>query len=185
MWLSRNHNGRWVGLRGGDIAVSIAINVPAVFDFIRTRLEDVVRASGRPDAEAAIKRVRRTSQGGRGRGPDHAQRPPPPVSPFPRRPAAGGRRWENAKSIANLNTAIEAGGERIRRRGLHAVINNPYLANAARRLPAAVVGTGIRLQSRHPDPAARKANSDALGSIRGAGRYNRPGEPLWPASGGS
>ena len=61
--------------------------------------------------------------------------------------AAGGRRWEGAGWLTNVNSSLAAGQSSIRARAQHASLNNPHAARAASAWVANVVGIGIRPQS--------------------------------------
>lgn len=61
--------------------------------------------------------------------------------------AAGGRRWEGAGWLTNVNQSLAAGQHSIRARAQHAALNNPHAARAASAWTANVVGIGIRPQS--------------------------------------
>lgn len=69
--------------------------------------------------------------------------------------AAGGRRWEGAQTIPNLNSAIFAGGVRTRHRAAYHALNNPVAASAVNAWVANLVGCGIRPRPRHPSDAVR------------------------------
>lgn len=69
--------------------------------------------------------------------------------------AAGGRRWESARTLDNINAAIFAGARTAARRGAHYARNNPWIANGVSALASNIVGAGIKPQSQHPDPRAR------------------------------
>lgn len=71
--------------------------------------------------------------------------------------AAGGRRWEGAKSIPSMETATRVASMPLRRRARYYVANNPWAANAASSFAANMVGAGIKPQSQHPNPAIRRA----------------------------
>lgn len=70
--------------------------------------------------------------------------------------SAGGRRWDGAKSISNLNATVAAAGTTLRRRGAYYARNNAWLARGINALVANTVGTGIKPQSRHPDQGIRE-----------------------------
>ena len=74
----------------------------------------------------------------------------------------GGRRWDSAPSISNLNASLDAGGPAIRRRGAYYARNNPHVSNAINAHVANIIGTGIRPRSRHPDPEMRKRLNSAF-----------------------
>jgi lambda family phage portal protein len=61
--------------------------------------------------------------------------------------AAGGRRWEGAGWLTNVNQSLAAGQHSIRARATHAALNNPHAARAASAWTANVIGAGIRPQS--------------------------------------
>lgn len=61
--------------------------------------------------------------------------------------AAGGRRWEGAGWLTNVNSSLAAGQHSIRARAHHAALNNAHAARAAASWTANVVGIGIRPQS--------------------------------------
>ena len=69
--------------------------------------------------------------------------------------AGGGRRWTNAKTLNNLNTAILAGDNPAAHRTAHAVRNNPWAASAITAVVSALVGTGLKPRPQHPDPEVR------------------------------
>lgn len=70
--------------------------------------------------------------------------------------AGGGRRWQGAQTLDNLNSAILAGAGTLRRRGRYYTANNAWASHAADEWVSSLVGTGIVPQSQHPDPATRK-----------------------------
>lgn len=70
--------------------------------------------------------------------------------------AAGGRRWEGAKSITNMEAATRAASMSLRQRARYAAANNPWAANAAGSFVANLVGTGIKPQSQHPNAQVRR-----------------------------
>jgi len=69
--------------------------------------------------------------------------------------AGGGRRWEGARTVDGLNTAILAGATTAARRAGWYARNNPWVAAAVDSLVGNVVGAGIKPQSTHPDRAVR------------------------------
>jgi len=69
--------------------------------------------------------------------------------------AAGGRRWEQARSIDSLNTTILASASTAARRAGWYARNNPWVAAAVDSLAGNVIGAGIKPQSLHPDRAVR------------------------------
>ncbi len=70
--------------------------------------------------------------------------------------AGGGRRWESARTVDGLNTAILAGATTAARRAGWYARNNPWVAAAVDSLVGNVVGAGIKPQSTHPDRAVRE-----------------------------
>ena len=70
--------------------------------------------------------------------------------------AGGGRRWESAKTVDGLNTAILAGATTAARRAGWYARNNPWVAAAVDSLVGNVVGAGIKPQSTHPDREVRE-----------------------------
>lgn len=64
--------------------------------------------------------------------------------------AGGGRRWRDARTIANLNDSILAGGRTAAQRAAYAARNNPYAAAAVQTWCANLIGSGIKPQSQHP-----------------------------------
>uniref|UniRef100_UPI0040483531 phage portal protein n=1 Tax=Yoonia sp. TaxID=2212373 RepID=UPI0040483531 len=70
--------------------------------------------------------------------------------------AAGGRRWEGARTVDGLNSAILAGATTAARRAGWYARNNPWVAAAVDSLVGNVVGAGIKPQSTHPDRAVRE-----------------------------
>ncbi|MEZ5751935.1 MAG: phage portal protein [Paracoccaceae bacterium] len=70
--------------------------------------------------------------------------------------AGGGRRWEGARTVDGLNTAILAGATTAARRAGWYARNNPWVAAAVDSLVGNVVGAGIKPQSTHPDQAVRE-----------------------------
>ena len=70
--------------------------------------------------------------------------------------AGGGRRWEGARTVDGLNTAILAGATTAARRAGWYARNNPWVAAAVDSLVGNVVGAGIKPQSTHPDRAVRE-----------------------------
>lgn len=82
--------------------------------------------------------------------------------------AAGGRRWEGAGWLTNVNQSLAAGQHSIRARALHAALNNPHAARAAASWTSNTIGAGIRPQSTAGAPvddvfAAWAAECDAAG----------------------
>lgn len=71
--------------------------------------------------------------------------------------AGGGRRWEGAGALDNVNASIFQGSSTIRRRADHAVHNNPWAAQARRALVSSIVGSGLKPRSSHPNEAVRRA----------------------------
>ena len=71
--------------------------------------------------------------------------------------AGGGRRWDNAGALDNVNASIFQGSSTIRKRAAHFVYSNPWAAQARRALIASIVGSGLKPQSNHPNQAVRKA----------------------------
>lgn len=69
--------------------------------------------------------------------------------------AAGGRRWQGVPTFGPINQEIGAAAGPVRRRASYYVRNNPWLANGVTALVTGLVGTGIKPQSTHPDPAVR------------------------------
>ena len=70
--------------------------------------------------------------------------------------AGSGRRWESARSIDGLNTAILSGATTAARRAAWYARNNPWVAAAGDSLVGNVVGAGIKPQSAHPNRAVRE-----------------------------
>ena len=70
--------------------------------------------------------------------------------------AAGGRRWDGARTVDGLNAAILAGATTAARRANWYARNNPWVAAAVDSLVGNVVGAGIKPQSAHPDRAGRE-----------------------------
>lgn len=70
--------------------------------------------------------------------------------------AGGGRRWEGARTVDGLNTAILAGATTAARRAGWYARNNPWVAAAVDSLVGNVVGAGIKPQSTHSDRAVRE-----------------------------
>jgi capsid protein len=70
--------------------------------------------------------------------------------------AGDGRRWEGARTVDGLNTAILAGATTAARRAGWYARNNPWVAAAVDSLVGNVVGAGIKPQSTHPDRAVRE-----------------------------
>lgn len=70
--------------------------------------------------------------------------------------AAGGRRWESAKTVDGLNAAVLAGATTAARRAGWYARNNPWVAAAVDSLVGNVVGAGIKPHSIHPDRAVRE-----------------------------
>ena len=71
--------------------------------------------------------------------------------------AQGGRRWRGVGEMpAPVSAALTARGP-LSRRARYLVANNPLAASGAEAWVSALVGTGIRPQSTHPDPAVRSA----------------------------
>lgn len=74
--------------------------------------------------------------------------------------AASGRRWEGAKSITALNSAILASATVASRRAAYYVRNNAWVASAVQSLVANAVGAGIKPRSQHPNQAVRERLQD-------------------------
>ncbi|MCA0319824.1 MAG: phage portal protein [Proteobacteria bacterium] len=71
--------------------------------------------------------------------------------------AAGGRRWRGAGEMPVQRTAMIAGRDRLASRARYLAANNALAASAAEAWASALVGTGIKPQSLHPDPDVRAA----------------------------
>ncbi|MDI6026096.1 phage portal protein [Corticibacterium sp. UT-5YL-CI-8] len=69
--------------------------------------------------------------------------------------AAGGRRLTNAGTFGRLNAEIGAAGQTLASRAAYLATNQPYIANAVQNWTGALVGSGIRATSKHPDDAIR------------------------------
>jgi lambda family phage portal protein len=69
--------------------------------------------------------------------------------------AGGGRRFAGLLPFGNATTATLAANPTLRGRQRTQAANNVWLSNAVSALKAATVGTGIKPQSTHPDPAVR------------------------------
>lgn len=69
--------------------------------------------------------------------------------------ASGGRRWDKAQTIDNLNSTILSSSTIAARRAGYYARNNPWVASAVASLVGNAVGTGIVPRSQHPDPAVR------------------------------
>ena len=69
--------------------------------------------------------------------------------------AAGGRRWESAKTLTSVNAHLGSLST-VRHRIAYAVRNQPWLQKGVSVMATNLVGTGIRAQSKHPDEAMRK-----------------------------
>lgn len=84
---------------------------------------------------------------------------PLPPTPTTRRfdGAAGGVRWQNAPSFGSINPEVLNAATPLRRRATYFARNNAWLANGITALVTAMVGTGIRPVSQHPDAPVRKA----------------------------
>jgi len=67
----------------------------------------------------------------------------------------GGRRWRGAGEQPNTPLAILAARSAISRRARYLVGNNPLANSGVAAWTSALVGTGIKLQSTHPDPTVR------------------------------
>jgi capsid protein len=70
--------------------------------------------------------------------------------------AGGGRRWEGARTVDGLNSAILAGATTAARRASWYARNNPWVAAAVDSLVGNIVGAGIKPQFSHPDRAVRE-----------------------------
>lgn len=70
--------------------------------------------------------------------------------------AGGGRRWEQAKAIDSLNSAIITGATTAARRAGWYARNNPWIGAAVDSLVGNIVGAGIKPQSLHPDRDVRE-----------------------------
>ena len=75
---------------------------------------------------------------------------------FTRFSELGGRRWEGARTVDGLNTAILAGSTTAARRAGWYARNNPWVAASVDSLVGNVVGAGIKPQSTHPDREVRE-----------------------------
>jgi len=64
--------------------------------------------------------------------------------------AAGGRRWEGARTVDGLNTAILAGATTAALRAVWSARNDPLVAAAVDHLVGNVVGAGIKPHSTYP-----------------------------------
>ena len=64
--------------------------------------------------------------------------------------AGGGRRWERARTVDGLNTAILAGATTAARRAGWNARNNPWVAAAVDSLVGNVVGAGIKMLTHPP-----------------------------------
>jgi len=71
--------------------------------------------------------------------------------------AAGGRRWRGQGEIVATLGAMNAGRAVLARRARALVANNPLAASAVEAWVSALVGTGLKPQSTHPDAEARAA----------------------------
>lgn len=71
--------------------------------------------------------------------------------------AGGGRRWDKAATVGNLNSAILAASTVTARRAAYYVRNNAWVDSAVSSLVGNAVGAGIKPRSQHPDPAVRDA----------------------------
>lgn len=68
---------------------------------------------------------------------------------------AGGRRWRGAGEMANQNSAALAARGTLARRARYLTANNALAAAGTEAWVSALVGTGIKAQSAHPDPNVR------------------------------
>ena len=71
--------------------------------------------------------------------------------------AGAGRRWKGARTFGRINDEILSQATPLRARGLYFARNSPWLTNGVNALVAALIGTGLKPQSTHPDPAVRAA----------------------------
>ncbi len=71
--------------------------------------------------------------------------------------AAGGRRWRGQPDMPLTHTAMHAGRGRLASRARYLAANNALAASAVEAWVSALVGTGIKAQSRHADEAIRTA----------------------------
>ena len=71
--------------------------------------------------------------------------------------AGGGRRWDKAGTLDNLNASILSSASISARRADYYARNNPWVASAVSSLVGNAIGTGIKPRSRHPVPAVRDA----------------------------
>jgi lambda family phage portal protein len=69
--------------------------------------------------------------------------------------AAGGRRWANARTIPNWNSAIEAAAHPSRLRARYQVANNAWLAKGVHSIVSNLIGAGIKPQSQHKSEEVR------------------------------
>src|SRR5262245_26029544 len=71
--------------------------------------------------------------------------------------AGGGRRWVGARTFGWVNAEVAAGAVPLRHRAAFFARNNAWCANGINALVSGLVGTGLKPQSQHPDPAVREA----------------------------
>ncbi len=69
--------------------------------------------------------------------------------------AGGGRRWDKAPTIDNLNSTILSSATIAARRASYYARNNPWVATGVSSIVGNAVGPGIKPRSQHPDPAVR------------------------------
>lgn len=69
--------------------------------------------------------------------------------------AGGGRRWDGARTVDNLNASILASATVAARRASYYCRNNSWVASAVQALVANAVGCGIKPRSKHPNPVVR------------------------------
>ncbi|TAH67638.1 MAG: phage portal protein [Rhodopseudomonas palustris] len=70
--------------------------------------------------------------------------------------AQGGRRWRNAGEMAAPLSAMHQARGPLARRARYLAANNALAASGVEAWVSALVGTGIKPQSSHPDPATRQ-----------------------------
>lgn len=75
---------------------------------------------------------------------------------------AGGRRWKGAGEMPNPNSAALAARGSLARRARYLVANNALAAAGVEAWVSALVGTGIKAQSAHADPAIRALINEAF-----------------------
>ena len=76
--------------------------------------------------------------------------------------ATGGRRGFGMGTFHRINSEVAGAGASVRARARYLANNNPWLSQAVANWAGALVGPGIVPTPKHPDPATRKALTEAF-----------------------